>query len=200
MKSFMKFLRATLTGGILFLLPVVLIIVILNKARLILAAISKPITDRLPDIILGLDGGKLVTIVLLVLICFVSGMLFRAPSVRRWINKLEDEFLSFLPGYTLIKSITSDVIGDKNEHGLVTVLVREEETWQIGFLVEENKEFCAVFFPEAPKHDSGELKIVPASWVTKVNITTREATRSIQRYGKGTLSWIQQGKPRGNVK
>jgi uncharacterized membrane protein len=195
MKSLLNLLRTTITGGILFLLPVVLIIVILNKARLILVKISAPITDRLPDIILGLDGSKLITIVLLILICFVSGLLFRSPTVRRWINKLEDEYLSYLPGYTMMKSITSDVIGDKNDHGLVTVLVLEEETWQVGFLIEENKDHCTVFFPEAPRHESGELKIVPLSWVTKVNVKTRETTKSLQRYGKGTLSWLEHNKP-----
>jgi uncharacterized membrane protein len=199
MKSFMTLVRTTLTGGILFLLPVVLIIFIFSKALQILAKISTPITDRLPDIILGFDGGKLITVVLLILICFVSGLLVRAPSVRRWIDKIEDDFLSYLPGYTMIKSIASDIVG-KSDRELKAVLVREEETWQVGFLVEENKEFCAVFFPEAPKHDSGEIKIVPIAWVTKVNITTREAALSIQRYGKGTLSWIEQGKPAGKPK
>lgn len=190
----MTLLRTTITGGILFLLPVVLVIVIFNKARVILMKISAPLTDRLPNIIFGLDGSNLIAIVLIFIICFVSGLLFRAPFVRRGVNKLEDQFLSYLPGYTMIKSITSDVVGGANDQGLTTVLVRDDETWQMGFLVEESGDLCTVFFPEAPKHDSGELKVVPMSWVTKVNVNTREATRAIQRYGKGTLSWLEQSK------
>jgi uncharacterized membrane protein len=190
MNSFTKFLRATLTGGILFLLPVVLVVVIFNKAFHILKEISAPLNKKMPDIIFGLDGSNLLTILLLIVICFFSGLMFRSSWVRNLVASLEENVLSFLPGYVLLKSVTSDAIGERSETKMTTVLVRDGEVWNIGFLVEEVGNLCTVFIPEAPRHDSGEVKIVPADWVKKTNVTTNRATRSLKRYGKGAIEWI----------
>lgn len=191
MKSILQFFRTTLTGGILFLLPVVLVLILLNKARLILLKFSAPLTERMPDLIFGLDGSNLVVIVLLVLLCFISGLIFRSPLSRKGIDALEENVLSYLPGYAMLKSITADTLSDTREHNLTTVLLRDSDSWKIGFLVEENTDYCTVFLPDAPRHDAGEVKIVPSVWVKKVNVTTSKAARSLQRYGKGSLSWME---------
>lgn len=82
MKSFLSFIRTTITGGILFLLPVVLLIMIFAKALEILHKISAPLSEKLPVIIFGLDGSNLVAIALLILICFLSDLLFRSNLVK----------------------------------------------------------------------------------------------------------------------
>lgn len=43
MNPILKFIRATLTGGILFLLPIVLLIILFNKAREIFHVLSTPL-------------------------------------------------------------------------------------------------------------------------------------------------------------
>ncbi len=189
MKSILLFLRATLTGGVLFLLPVVLLIMILNKAHIVLVKISAPFAHRLPEFIFGLDGHNVLAILFL---CFISGILFRSATVKGWIGKLEDNVLSFLPGYSMIKSITADAIGEKVEQSLHPVLVQDGDTWNIGFLVEEGEGLCTVFFPEAPRHDSGEVKIVPASAVKKINVTANLAAKSLKSYGKGAIQWLHK--------
>jgi uncharacterized membrane protein len=192
MKPSVNFLRATLTGGILFLLPTVLLVMILTKAYAILYKISAPLAKVMPEIILGLDGSNLLSILLLIVICFVSGLLFRSGAIRRLISGLEESVLSYLPGYTLIKSIASDAIGDTTTEKMATVLVKDEDSWNIGFLVEEDNDFCTVFFPEAPRHDSGEVKIVPASTVKKIDVAANKTSRSLKSYGKGALQWINK--------
>jgi uncharacterized membrane protein len=190
MKSILQFLRITLSGGILFLLPVVLIVMLLNKARVILLKISEPLHKSLPDLILGLDGANLLAIVLIIATCFISGLIFRSSRVRKGISALEEHVLSYLPGYAMLKSITTDAIGDASEHNMTTVLIRDGDTWNIGFLVEEIGKLCTVFIPEAPRHDSGEIKIVPTDWVKKIGVPSSKAARSLQRYGKGAANWI----------
>jgi len=191
MQSILRFLRATLTGGILFLLPVVLVIIILNKAHHLILKISAPLADSMPDLVLGLDGSNLIAVLLLIVICFFSGLMFRSTRVRKGVGRLEDTVLSYLPGYAMLKSITSDAIGDTTEHNMTPVLVRDGDTWNIGFLVEQDGDNCTVFIPEAPRHDSGEIRIVPASWIKKTNVTTHKAARSLQRYGQGASGWLK---------
>ena len=198
MTSLFHFLRTTITGGILFMLPTVLVIIIVNKARLILMTISAPLAKRMPELIMGLDGSNLLAIGLLIVICFVSGLFFRSLRVRKAVRGLEDGVLSYLPGYQLLKSIAADAIGYTTENIMATVLVSDGETWNVGFLVEENKEFCTVFLPEAPRHDSGEVKIVPAAWVRKTGVTTNKAARSLKMYGKGVIGWMEANKQTSN--
>lgn len=191
MKSFKQFIRDTLTGGILFLLPLVLLIMILNKAHVMLVKISAPFAKILPDIILGFDGSSVLAIFLLIILCFLGGLLFRSSNVRRWITKFEENVLSYLPGYSMVKSITTDAIGQRDDQSLHSVLVQDGDAWNIGFLVEEGEGWSTVFFPEAPRHDSGEVKIVPSSRVRKLDIPVNLVTKSLKSYGKGALAWMK---------
>jgi uncharacterized membrane protein len=191
MKSFLSFLRSTLTGGVLFLLPTVLLIILLNKARLIMLTVSKPLANRLPDLILGFDGSNLIAIGLLLIVCFVSGILFRSDRVRQGIGSLEENLLTYLPGYALIKSIAVDAVGDTADHKMTTVLVSEDTFWRIAYLVEEVGDLCTVFIPDAPRHDAGEVRIIPSNQVIRTNVTTGKAARSLQRYGRGAGEWLK---------
>jgi uncharacterized membrane protein len=191
MKPLTQFIRHTLTGGILLLLPLVLLIMVLNKAHVMLLKISAPIAEKLPDIILGFDGSNLLAIILIVILCFIGGLMFRSANVRSWIAKFEETVLSLLPGYSMLKSIAADAVGQRGDQNLRSVLVEDDDSWNIGFLVEEKEELCMVFFPEAPRHDSGEVKIVPSSRVRKLDIPVNIVVKSLKSYGKGALAWMK---------
>jgi len=189
MKSLFPFIRTTLTGGILFLLPTVLLTMILSRAYQILIKLSAPLARKMPELIMGLDGSNLLAILLIVVICFFGGLVFRSRRVRRWIGGLEETVLVYLPGYFMLKSIAADAVGN-SDHNMTSVLVKDGDTWNIGFLVEEDAKYCTVFIPEAPRHDSGEVKIVPAEWVKKVNVGANKTALSLKRYGKGALGYV----------
>jgi uncharacterized membrane protein len=191
MKSLFLFIRATLVGGIFMLLPIYLIFTLLYKVHLAAAKILAPLTHFLPDHILGMNADKLVAGLGLVLICFLAGMLFKVSVIKRGIHYLEDHVLSFLPGYSLLKTKTADTFGEKIEYYISTVLVRDGEIWSIGLLIEEANGLCTVFFPKAPKNDSGDVKIVPAQYVAKVDIPTKETLLHLKGFGKGTIQWIK---------
>lgn len=193
MKSFLQFVRTTLSGGILFLLPLVLLMGILNKAHEMFLKISKPLIGKLPNLIGNFDLHNLIAILILVSVCFISGLLFKLQLTKRWVRRLEENVLSYLPGYALLKSIVAGAVGEEIEHGLSTVLVYnpDEQAWGIGFLVEEGDGLCTVFIPEAPRHDSGDVKIVPAANVKKVQVSSYKAAKSLKSYGKGALQWLR---------
>jgi len=190
MKHITFFVRSTLTGGILFLLPAVLLYILIGKGFSILMQLSEPISKRMPEVIFGLDGSKIVTLVVLLLACFIAGLLFRSKKVQKWIAKLEDNVLVFIPGYILIKSITADAIGEQLDEKLTPILVQDGDSWNIGFLVEEGREVSTVFLPDAPKHDAGEVKIVPTGFVHKLDIPANKFTKCINTYGKGIIHYM----------
>lgn len=190
MKAALLFLRDTITGGILFLIPSVLLIVVVRKAILILTKIASPLSERMPELIAGLDGSRLVAIALLVAVCFVSGLTFRLARVRQGMIGLEEKLLSHLPGYSMLMAIATDTLGGNAEHNMTTVLIAEGDSWQIGYLVERDGDLCTVFIPEAPNNNSGEIKILPSDSVKQVQVASNKAARAVRQYGKGASAWL----------
>lgn len=189
MKALLSFVRNTITGGILFLLPMILIIMLLVKAHELLSRLIEPISRMLPASFLGFDGSRVLALLLMVLICFISGLLFRSKAVKKRVRQLENNFLYLIPGYTLIKSITADAVGNQEENDLKPVLVEMEGILKIGFLAEEGDDLCVVFFPEPTKSDAGEVVIMPSSSVRRIDASTNKIAQCMKRFGKGILQY-----------
>ncbi len=191
MNTVLRFIRTTIIGGILFLLPLVVLYIIFEKANSILSVIAEPISKKISDSFLGFDSSGLITILLLILICFIGGLVFRSKRVKKGLQKLEDKVLVFIPGYSLIKSVTADTLGEDVEHKLIPVRVADGEDWLLGFLVEEGESHCTVFLPDAPRYDAGEIRILPASSVIKLEVSTNKFTKMIRSYGVGVVEFIE---------
>ena len=191
MNPTLRFIRTTVVGGILFLLPVVVLVIIFEKANSILSVITEPISRRIPDSILGFDGSTMITIFLLILICFIGGLVFRSKRVKKILQKLEDKVLIFIPGYSLMKSITADTLGEEVENKLIPIRVADGEDWLLGFLIEEGKNHSTVFLPDAPRYDAGEIRILPATSVVKLEIPANKFTKMIKSYGVGAIEFIE---------
>src|SRR5688572_22591449 len=116
MKTIGRFIKTTISGGILFMIPVIIIVIIGKKALDILKPITEPWDERLKgEIIWGLDGHNLVGVSMLVIVCFLAGLVFQLTPMRRYISILEIKLLSYFPGYLLIKSLASEALGDSDE-------------------------------------------------------------------------------------
>ncbi|MCC6410289.1 MAG: hypothetical protein IT270_01445 [Saprospiraceae bacterium] len=187
MKSILSFIRTTLTGGVLFLLPVILLIILIKKAFELIAPLAAPLVVFMPVNFLGFDGSRLAAILMLVILCFIGGLLFRSKRVQKWVVSLEDNVLSAVPGYFLLKNVAADVVGNPDEHNMKPILYQEEDTYSIGFLVEEMDGWSTVWLPETPKQDSGNAIIVPSEKVIHLNTNTFHLRRSLKVYGKGVI-------------
>jgi uncharacterized membrane protein len=192
MKSIATFLRATINGGILFLLPVVLVIMMLGKAHQIMVKISGPLANLLPDRLLGLDGSMILAVILLVIICFFAGLLIRSKRVKQQMGRLEDTLFVYIPGYLLLKSIAADTVGESEATALKPVVVKDGDAWKIGFLVEERAGLSTVFIADAPRHDAGEVLIFPSALVKRINVPNNKVIQSLKNYGKGAIDWVNE--------
>jgi uncharacterized membrane protein len=191
MKSLVAFLRATISGGILFLLPIVLVIMMLGHAHQIMVKISGPLATLLPDRLFGLDGSMILAVILLILICFFAGLLIKSKKVKQQMSRLEDTLFVYIPGYLLLKSIAADTVGEKEASALKPVMVKDGDAWKIGFLVEEKAGLCTVFVADAPRHDAGEVLIFPSELVKLINVPNNKVIQSLKNYGKGAIDWVQ---------
>src|SRR5262245_43272621 len=102
----LRFLRTTIAGGVLFLVPVIVIVTILEKAFVLAHKIVAPIASHLPfQSIIGVAINKVLAITLLVGVCFLAGLLARTAMARRCVEWLETSLLSNIPGYEFMKGM-----------------------------------------------------------------------------------------------
>ncbi|MEC5400045.1 DUF502 domain-containing protein [Uliginosibacterium sp. H1] len=145
-------LRTTVVGGILFLAPLVATVFIVEKALGLASKLLQPILGHFPHKLLGFVAvSDLLAIVLLVVICFIAGLLARTVLARRLISTIEQRLLSNLPGYEFFKGLGESILGADGAANRQPVMVRFDDCHQLGFLMEHLDDgTCVVFLPGAP--------------------------------------------------
>jgi uncharacterized membrane protein len=192
MKPILKFVRTMLVGGILFLLPIIVVVIIIGKALAIAHKIVGPLAVRLPeDSVFGLDMPRLLAIGLLVLFCFLAGVFARTALAQKAIDWLETSVLSNVPGYEFIKGLSGSLLGDKKQPVYPVVLARIEDAWQLAFLIERLEGgHVAVFVPGAPNPQSGSVYFMTEDRIQLVDIPSTAALKCLKRYGMGSSALL----------
>ncbi len=187
MRALIAFVRATLIGGILFLLPIVVLAIVLDKAEELASRIVAPLANRIAmKSMAGVSTGTLLAIGLLVLFCLLVGLFAKTRLAPRIVEWLESGFLYNIPGYDFFKGISESLMGYETGHAYPVVLARIEEAWQIGFLMErlENGHY-AVFVPGAPNVWSGSVYLMTEERFQRLGISRLEAVKCLRRHGIG---------------
>jgi uncharacterized membrane protein len=193
MRGLVGFLRATIVGGVLFLTPLVVLGVVFNKAVNLAARAIKPLADRIPDS-LGLGAAKVYIIagLLLVLLCFLAGLLARSGLARKFVQTIEARFLSFLPGYEYLKQEGASVLGAGETDTQPVVLARIGDSWRIGVMTETiGENWLAIFIPNSPNPHAGSVFIVERSKVRPSATPLSVATGALRRCGSG-MTWAAE--------
>ena len=181
-----KFIKTTVTGGLLFLVPVVFLLFILSEAMDYMLVIAEPLAEWIPvDTIGGVALANLIAIVIVILICFIAGLVGRNAMASGLVKKLEAKVLMKIPGYTLIKGIKGGL--DKDEtHQLKPVVLTLGTAERIGFEVQKLPDGRSmVFFPGVPNPLSGITQILPADRVTYLDVPIADVMGLSENYGFG---------------
>jgi uncharacterized membrane protein len=185
-KWYSTILNKVFKGIILFLLPVILLIFIVEKAIAIIQKMILPIKSVLPDQrILGIGLLTIISVALLVLICFLAGVLAERKRVKLFVNFIENNILTMIPGYSMMKSRVNEAIGSNDDEWKVVMMGADGE-WKLGIAVEFHVNgYCTVFFPEPPDAKAGEMILVHGSKLEKLDIPVSRLITIIKTYGHG---------------
>ena len=89
------FIKTTIIGGLLFLVPVGVLIIVLAKVVELMLMVAEPLADFIPvDSVAGVAVANIVAAIILVLICFVAGMIARRTVVSSIVEDLESDLRS----------------------------------------------------------------------------------------------------------
>lgn len=188
-----SFIKTTIVGGLIFLIPIIVLIIIFGKALGITKKIVGPLANLIVfETVAGIGVATLLAVFVIVLFCFLTGLLAKTELAKKIINWLESTFLSNIPGYTFMKSMGKSFAGIDMDKGYETVLARFDDGWQIAFMVERIEDgHVAVFIPGAPSPWSGSVYLMTEDRIKPLNMPKKSVLKCIQRLGKVSNSLVQ---------
>jgi uncharacterized membrane protein len=181
MRRLFRFLGTTFVGGLLVILPIYLAVILLLKGVKTLMGLVKPIAAMIPESRLHPD---LIAIVLVVLACFIAGLVARGFPRTKLGATVEEKVLDKIPGYSMLRSTTRAMLGARGAD-LEMALVEMEDGLVVGVVVERHDMgWVTVFIPSTPAPASGAV-FIPAAKVHPVDVPFGTGLKAAARYGRG---------------
>ena len=188
MKSLGESVLQIFVRGILFLAPIALLIVLLVHAVKLLAGVLDPVAKLMPAATLGRMGvANLLAAAVIVLLCFLAGVLAGMNIGRTFGDQLERLVLQRIPGFSLAKSITHAIAGMQADSDVRAALAWIEEAWVLAFVMEQHDNgFSTVFVPSVPTPAAGSLFYLPADRLRLLDVPVSAAVGCVMRLGVGS--------------
>jgi uncharacterized membrane protein len=192
MNKGLKPLLTTLVGGIVFLIPVVIVVAVIGKGLGLTSKIAAPLAAWIPmDTVGGFAIGNLLAIATLLLICFGAGLITRRAFGRAISENFEAKLHAIYPRYTVIKGMTQSLRGDGDIDALSPVLAHFDDNAQIGFEIERTESgLVTIFMPGSPDPWAGAVIHMTADRVEAVDANLKMVNRSLKRLGKGCSAML----------
>lgn len=191
-----RFIRTTILGGILFLLPAAILTILFNVFRGTYNLIKEPL-DPLAALcpfqtIGGVGIAALMAVALIIFVCFLGGLMIRTAWAQRMLERVDANFLGKVPFYTLVRSLWFEMSGRQYETGVNYVLARTQECWQPGVMMEELENgWLVVFVPLVPNVFSGTLFYLPPDRVKRIETTSAAIIKAMARFGLGSRALLK---------
>jgi uncharacterized membrane protein len=184
-------LRNLIVSGFIFIMPVLITVIILGQFWKHLLRIGSALSKLLRvDTILGPPGDAVAAVLFFVAVCLVAGFLTRISFLRKISEQIDQKLDHLIPGYGQIRTETTKKIGvGKGEEPLFDAcLVRVQELWQPGYIIEPNPDgTMTVFVPQAPVVSVGQGYVVEPDRVRKLEIDSAALNARLKLLGKGVF-------------
>ena len=196
----MNFIKTTLLGGLLVLLPLLLLWLGLQEIAELLIAMATPIADLFPKgPFEDLAAPGLVAVLLIVAASFVLGLTMRSYLLASIGRQIEESILHKVPMYRMLKVMSGALI-DSNTGGVFPALIKDGAGGgDPCYVIEQHKDGRAtVLLPWSPASFAGSIKVVQQSSLETVPCSLDEFSRSISQVGVGIEDCLTT--PNGNSK
>ena len=187
MKKTAQFIKDTLVGGVLFLLPGALLLWLAEKVLPLARQLMKPVENLLPGhLVAQFALGTLLAVLALLLVAFIAGLLARTAPGQRLIRWIEESIVGSLPQYRMAKSVLEGRGGGDGVADVQPVLVPAGEGWRIGMKFDSIEGgWASVFLPNSPKARTGSIVLLPESSLRPLALPIGETTLLLSRLGGG---------------
>ena len=193
----LKVVKTTVTGGLVFLLPLAVLAYLLGKIIATARQIVEPISDKLPvSSVAGVSATFIVAVLAIIAVSFLAGLFAKTSIAQQAVKGIETHLLGRIPAYGLLKSLGNEIASPEQDSGHPVVLVRFDDAWQVGVRVSTSREtgHTVVFLPDSPTPQSGTVMIVEAARIQDTDIPLRKAFTALAVRGTG-LDELLKGQP-----
>ncbi len=190
MQKLKKFIKTTVLGGVVILLPVLLTFFFLrwlyNFITRLISPLTKLVVEKAEMQELLAD---LLVIVVIVAICFFVGLLVKTKLGRYLHRQFEKRILKVMPGYTLFRNTIKQFLGQDKKPFSRVALVQAfgNSTLMTGFVTDQHPDGrYTVFLPSALNPTTGLILHLEQKYVHIVDVSVEDTMRSIISCGAGS--------------
>ena len=178
--------RTTVLGGLIFLVPFVMVLFVLGKALGVMRTVAAPLAEAIGvDHVGAFALIDLLAVLLLLGLCWLAGHLATSRRGRALYEAFDAKLLDLFPRYGFVKSMTESLASNQGEATLPVVLVRFDDQSQLAFEVERTVGGVIVFLPGSPDPWSGTVSLVTPDRVKRLDVDFKTAVKSIRLLGRG---------------
>ena len=188
MKGLIDAFKNIAVGGVLFLIPVTIAVVVIVEVLDFLDDIAAPMAGFLPtETILGFGLAQVIAVVLLLGVCFIAGLIARSSVGQGLVQRIEKGLLSAIPGYGIVKGLADQVLSSRERaERFQPVLVPARGGFRPAFEVERLPTGeVAVLLPGAPNPWSGQVVFLDPEHVQPLEMKAMELMHVLEGLGIG---------------
>lgn len=189
------FLKTSLLGGIVVILPVAILVSVSVWVFNLITGWIAPITRLLiKDSQLNVFFAETLVILLVLASCFFVGVLVRTRLGGFLYSLIEGHILKLAPGYSMIKETVLQIFGNRESPFSSVAVARIfcNDTRVTCFITDRHADGSyTLFVPTGPNPTSGLIYHLGAEYVQPVNVPVQDAMRSIISCGAGSAKLLQ---------
>ncbi|MGE0120074.1 MAG: DUF502 domain-containing protein [Dongiaceae bacterium] len=184
MKGILGFVKTTVIGGLLVILPMAVIVILVAHVLRVAHEALKPIASGISD---SIYFPYVAAALLVILVCFLAGLIFSTSPGRKLGALLERYLYERVPGYNMLKALGGRALTHGADHAMQPAFVELEEALVPAFVMERHADGGAtVFVPSSPTPTVGSLYVLPASRVHPIDVPMAKFMGCLSGWGVGT--------------
>lgn len=184
-----RFVRSTLIGGVIFLLPLIVIGFLVGQAAPVFMTVVNTVAEYLPGESWWTYASVFVAALAIVIIaCLLAGLAARLSFSRALAERFEKNLTMLFPRYAIFKDqLAGNLGGEYAEDRLKPVMVPYLTGERIGFEIERDETRVTVYLPGSPDPWTGTVVFFPPTDVTHFNAPTQDLLSVFEKLGRDAL-------------
>jgi len=176
-------------GGLLVVIPLFIVYLLIAEVVRFVTSMVQPVAEMLPwEAKLSAIGESLLSLVILIALCFATGLAMRTrvgAGTGAW---LENRVLHRLPGYRLARTLTRQFAGTEADSRFAPAVLKiGADSLTFAYIIEEHDTgYSTVLIPGAPVGTVGSLQYVPNERVQRQSVPLGRVFNCITSYGIGS--------------
>ncbi len=196
MEKVKSFLKTTLFGGFLVVLPIIVLIFVLGWLYDSLLDKIRPITNILIETTRFSElAASVIAIVVILLLFFIVGLIVQTRIGKYFFHFFEERFLKRIPLYRIIKETVIQLFGGDKLIFKSVALVKPfgNDTMITAFITDESEnDYVTVFIPSSPAPTGGYIYHIKKEFVTKIDYPIEQAMKTVLSLGAGSKDFLKR--------